>query len=365
MADTSRPIPLPPSSVPKLCSFINNRSNLQSVQTRGLLDRMFDEAYRADVSIQTDNDGLILAHASVLGMSSPVLKAMLKNTKPNDRRHHRSISIRGVPHEAVRVFVRFLYSSWQEPSEIKENALPLLVLSHKYAVPELKRVCERQLEIGRMLTMENVIDILQLALLCDAPRLSLICHRFVAQNLKAVSVTDGWMVMKESHPILENQLKQSIRHEELKQNEKKRRIDERKVYAELYEAMEALVHICREGRLRTTIGSHDKKDLKNDQQPSGHVSSCKVLELLVRHFAGCKLRVGGGCIRCKKMWQLLELHSHLCAESNACVVPLCRNFKQKRVIMDQKKKDEIKWRILVRKIIRTKSITGAPFFQYV
>lgn len=86
-----------------------------------------------------------------------------------------------------------------------EHILPLLVLSHVYVVPRLKQICERQLENG-FLTTENAVDIFQLALLCDAPRLTLICHRFIINNLKAVACTEGWQVMKESHPILEDEL---------------------------------------------------------------------------------------------------------------------------------------------------------------
>lgn len=91
---------------------------------------------------------------------------------------------------------------------MEEFVLPLLVLSHAYVVPELKQVCVQQLEQG-LLTIENVIDIFQLALLCDAPRLSFICHRMILRNIKAVSATEGWQAMKQSHPILERVLLQS------------------------------------------------------------------------------------------------------------------------------------------------------------
>ncbi|KAG2668032.1 hypothetical protein I3760_15G141600 [Carya illinoinensis] len=33
------------------------------------------------------------------------------------------------------------------------------------------------------------------------------------------------------------------------------------------------------------------------------------------------LRVPGCCIRCKRMWQLLELHSRLCTSYDVCRVP--------------------------------------------
>ena len=99
-----------------------------------------------------------------------------------------------------------------------------------------------------------------------------------------------------------------------------RRKKERKVYGQLCEAMEALVHICKDGC--RTIGPHDK-DLKANKAPCGF-AACNGLESLIRHFAVCKPRVPGGCVHCKRMWQLLELHSRLCADSHACRVPLCR-----------------------------------------
>lgn len=48
-------------------------------------------------------------HNFLQDTASPVLKGMIKTSKKQGRR--RSISIRGVPYDAVRVFIRFLYSS--------------------------------------------------------------------------------------------------------------------------------------------------------------------------------------------------------------------------------------------------------------
>ncbi|KAL6573052.1 hypothetical protein OROHE_002528 [Orobanche hederae] len=318
-------------------------------------DRLFDEGYRADVSISTDGGGVIYAHASVLGVVSPVFKAMLKKSKGRSNNRLRSISIRGVPSEAVRVFIRFLYSSSYEEENMENFALHLLVLSHAYAIPQLKRQCECWLE-HRLMTTENVMDIFQLALLCDAPRLSLICHRVTLSNFKAVSATDGWKDMKESHPILEKEILESMIEEDARKKDRARKMDERKIYIQLYEAMEALVHICRDGC--RTIGPHDKI-LRDNQAPCGY-AACMGLEKLIRHFAECRMRRPGGCVHCKRMWQILDLHSRLCANSDACTVPLCRNFRQRR--RQQSKKEDITWRILVKKIVRSRSITGAPFF---
>ena len=92
-------------------------------------------------------------------------------------------------------------------------ALPLLALSHAYAVGELKHLCERWLET-KLMNIENVVDIFQLALLCDSPRLSIMCHRFIVSNIKAVVSTDGWQDMRMSHPVLEKELIESLTDEE-------------------------------------------------------------------------------------------------------------------------------------------------------
>ncbi|KAE8665761.1 BTB/POZ and TAZ domain-containing protein 4 [Hibiscus syriacus] len=328
-------------------------NNCASTTTKDLWDDLFDGGYRADVTIKTDNGDIIYAHANVLGMASPVLRGMLKRAKGCGEK--KPISIHGVHQDAVRVFIRFLYSSCYENEEMKEFVVPLLVLSHAYNVPRLKRVVEVELEHG-LLNTENVVDIFQLSLLCNAPRLTLISHRMILKNFKAVVATKGWSSMRNSHPGLEKELLESVIEEENNQKEKIRKSKEQKIYLELFEAMEALVHICRDGC--RTIGPHDK-DFTQNQAPCKY-RACKGLELLVRHFAGCKLRVPGGCIHCKRMWRLLELHSRLCADSKVCRVPLCRNFKEK--IRKQSKKDEIKWKLLVKKILRTKRIRGSVSF---
>ncbi|KAK4260168.1 hypothetical protein QN277_003318 [Acacia crassicarpa] len=207
-------IPLPPPPFPVSAStslacelmFVNNLTptgcSYVSTATRDLWDHLFDEAYKADVFINTRNGGILFAHSNVLGMASPVLKGMLKQASP--RRGQRSISILGVPHDAVRVFVRFLYSSCYEEEEMKELVLPLLVLSHAFVVPHLNRECEEKLETS-LLTIDNLVDVIQLALLCDATRLTLICYRMISSNLKPVSESQGWKARNEAEsPISGN-----------------------------------------------------------------------------------------------------------------------------------------------------------------
>lgn len=335
------------------------RRNCYISQKRESWDRLFDDAYKADVEIHTNCDTRIYAHASILGFASPVFRSMFKKARSKHQ-----ILIHGVPPEAVRIFIRFLYSSCYEEAQMEEHVLSLLVLSHAFVVPQLKRECEYQLE-HRFLNVDNVVDVFQLSLLCDAPRLSIICQRFVLTCFKAAFSSAGWKAMRASHPNLEKKLIEYVKFEDYRRKDNMRKFTERKVYLQLYEAMEALVHLCKDGCRTIVPQDNNKNTLKEDQKPCKY-EACKGLESLLHHFAGCKLKAPGGCLHCQRMWHLLELHARICANSNVCKVPLCRKFKQ-RIAKDSKKKkhnkkDEMKWKILVRKIMRTKSITGAPYF---
>lgn len=96
-----------------------------------------------------------------------------------------------------------------EEEVLKKYALHLLLLSHCWSVPQLKRVCICYLEHD-FLTTENVIDTLLLARKCDAPRLVLICVRMVLKNFKSVSSTEGWKLMKRIYPDIEQELVESV-----------------------------------------------------------------------------------------------------------------------------------------------------------
>ena len=85
--------------------------------------------------------------------------------------------------------------------EMEKYGIHLLVLSHVYSVPQLKQSCTKVL--GDWLTMENVVDVLQLARMCDAPNLYLKCMKLVANNFKAVEKTEGWKFLQEHDPWLE------------------------------------------------------------------------------------------------------------------------------------------------------------------
>ncbi|KAL6527165.1 hypothetical protein OROGR_016255 [Orobanche gracilis] len=313
-------------------------------ETRESWDKLFKEENGADVHIISGDGLIIAAHQSVLSVVSQVLGNLLKQSKVKNG--IRYLSILWAPYDALRAFIRFLYSSCYEEEEMNKYVLHLLVLSHSYAVPSLKRVCEHFLERG-WLTKENVIDVLQLAKSCDAPRLALVCMRMVMTDFKCISTTEAWKVMKRCNPSLEQELLESVVETDTRKQERLKKIEEKRVYLQLAEAMEALLHICKEGC--RTIGPHDKAL----SQVACGFPACKGLESLIRHFYVCKAKVPGGCVHCKRMWQLLELHSRMCNDPEYCKVPLCRHFKLK--MQQQSKRDEAKWGVLVSRVVAAKN----------
>lgn len=84
----------------------------------------------------------------------------------------------------------------------------LLALSHVYLVPQLKQRCTKSL--GERLTIDNVVDVLQLARLCDAPDLYLWCMKLVYASFKAVEKTEAWKFLQKHDPQLELEILQFI-----------------------------------------------------------------------------------------------------------------------------------------------------------
>ncbi|KAF5193838.1 Histone acetyltransferase hac1 [Thalictrum thalictroides] len=55
--------------------------------------------------------------------------------------------------------------------------------------------------------------------------------------------------------------------------------------------------------------------------------NCRKVKGLFRHGIQCRTRASGGCVLCKKMWYILQLHARACKESG-CHVPRCKDLKE-------------------------------------
>ncbi|XP_022137707.1 BTB/POZ and TAZ domain-containing protein 1-like [Momordica charantia] len=310
----------------------------------------FHELPDPDIHIVTSGGLRIPAHSTILASVSAVLENIIDQPRKH-RSSEKVIPILGVPCEAVVSFVQFLYTSRCPEEYLRKYGIHLLALSHVYLVPHLKQRCSKQL--ARQLTIDSVVDILQLARMCDAPDLSLSCMKMVSSHFKAVEKTEGWKFLQEHDPWLELQILQFMDESELRKKRCRRQRKEQRLYLQLSDAMECLEHICKEGC--TEVGPHDVEPTK---KPCSKFSTCRGVQLLIKHFATCRNRVqeGGSCWRCKRMWQLLRLHASICDQSDSCKVPLCRQFKVR--MQQEKRKHDAMWKLLVNKVVSAKTISS-------
>ncbi|GJM92136.1 hypothetical protein PR202_ga08570 [Eleusine coracana subsp. coracana] len=309
-------------------------------------------AHDVDV-VTTGGRKKIPAHSSVLASASPVLACIIER-RQQDRESGKIggrtvVRIRGVSDDAAAAFVRVLYAGSRcgelgggaeedSDEDMDKYAVQVLVLAHAYQVAWLKRCCE--VSIGARLTADSVVDVLQLAGLCDAPRLRLRCTRLLAKEFKAVEKTEAWRFLQENDPWQELDILQRLHDADLRRRRWRRKRAEQRVYMELSEAMDCLLHICTEGC--TEVGPAGQAPAA---KPCRRYATCRGLQLLIRHFSQCHRK---SCARCQRMWQLLRLHSALCDRPDQCNTPLCTRFKTKE--QEKADDDDDKWGLLVKKV---------------
>lgn len=312
--------------------------------------RPFHEA-AADVYVVTSGGHCIPAHSRVLASASPVLERILIRRCKKER-SGQAIQILGAPCEAVLDFLRFLYTGdggrpLEAAAAMERHGEQLLALAHAYRVGWLKRRGEVAL-CGRVVPADAV-DTMKLARLCDAPRLFRRCLAVAAKDFGAVQRSEGWRFVQSHDPQLELEVLQFMEEREQRRRRWRRERADQEVFRQLSEAMDCLEHICTEGC--TVVGPYDGEPPSRSRGPCTSFRTCEALQLLIRHFAACdkKLAGGGGCIQCKRMWQLFRLHSSLCDRPN-CKVPLCRKFKIREPEEGKVKGDDALWRLLVKKV---------------
>ncbi|KAL5076474.1 hypothetical protein RYX36_015458 [Vicia faba] len=290
------------------------------------------------------------AHAAILASASPVLENMVKS--------NRIIEIRGVPYDAVAAFVRFFYTFSCSDEDMQNYGIHLLALSHAYSVPKLKQSCVTGL--SKLANIENVVDVLHLARLCDAPDLYLNCAMLIRNNFRAVRKTEGWKFLHTHDPLLQLDIVQLINEHKSRKKRMKRQRKEQEVFMQLSEAMECLEHICTEGCTSVAPYDVDVKE-KRKRMPCSKFSTCQGLQGLIRQFATCEKRMKGGCVRCKRLWQLFRLHSCICLHQDSCKVPLCRQFQLK--MEKENKEDDSSWKLLVRKVGSAKAMSSLQLLK--
>lgn len=97
------------------------------------------------------------AHTCILSARSPVFSAMFQDNMEEEQEY--SVQFTDIDDETLRKLLQFIYSGKVE--NIQNSAERLLFAADKYALPNLKRLCEEAL--SNNLTMDNCLKILLIA----------------------------------------------------------------------------------------------------------------------------------------------------------------------------------------------------------
>ena len=103
-------------------------------------------------------------------------------------------------------------------------------------------------------------------------------------------------------------------------------MEEQKVYLQLSEAMECAHHIYTEGCTHVSPHEATKGTTPNNKKKGvwcPNYTTCNVLQNLIKHLASCRAN-RSACPQCRRIWDLLRLHSSVCDRSYHCKVPLCK-----------------------------------------
>ncbi|KAJ6817730.1 BTB/POZ and TAZ domain-containing protein 1-like [Iris pallida] len=301
-----------------------------------------------DIWVETSECRKIPAHSYVLSAASPVLESIILDSQRRKGVSRRTVRILGVPHDAVLAFITILSSTRDVFEEhrrdvMEEYAVQLMVLSHAYRVRWLKWTCEK--ELASRLTAESVVDTLQLAKQCDAQRLYFQCMKLLHDDFSLVEKTEGWIFLQNNDPSLELEILQFLQEFDTMRKRRRGKIENQRVYLQLSEAMECLQRLCTDGFTKEMI-----------RNASDNNKTCHALQLLIHHIASCRNnRVA--CPRCRRMWNLIRLHSSICDLSDQCMVPLCKQFKMKMKQTEGKAEDR-KWEQLAKKLVAVRVISS-------
>ncbi|KAF6216242.1 hypothetical protein GE061_000582 [Apolygus lucorum] len=109
-----------------------------------------------------------------------------------------SITIDDYEPAVFREFLRYLYTNQIEDMDVT-GYLQLYMCAEKYAVAELKTVCERELRL--LITVDNVVEILLFTDTYNVESLKRDALKFIANMASRVAATSGWKKIV-SNPLL-------------------------------------------------------------------------------------------------------------------------------------------------------------------
>lgn len=153
------------------------------------------------------------AHKAILASRSPVFMAQFFGPMKETHSQSQRVEIMDMEAAVFGAMLRFMYTDVVPELERQENgdviAQHLLAAADRYGLDKLKSMCEDKLCGGT--TVETAATTLALAEQHGCPKLKAWCVEFIAANLDAVMVTEGYKHLMTSSPLVLNDLLRAVR----------------------------------------------------------------------------------------------------------------------------------------------------------
>ncbi|XP_073841542.1 speckle-type POZ protein-like [Musca autumnalis] len=138
-----------------------------------------------DVTLVAKDGSELKAHKLILCARSPVFAAMFRNNFQENKTN--CIRIDDMDAEVIEEMLKFLYTGGAISGKLVEE---LFIAANKYSILDLQTMCENIL-INTM-KVATVVDILLLADRHSNDRLKTKAVKFIVNNIKTVTETEGW-----------------------------------------------------------------------------------------------------------------------------------------------------------------------------
>ncbi|KAF3524910.1 hypothetical protein Bca4012_099656 [Brassica carinata] len=153
------------------------------------LAKIFKEQWHPDVLClagEDDHEDPIPANKVILGARSDELRELFDG----DGKEKETIILYGMNHEALEVFIEFMYvgNSIQYSEKLKKHARSLYFAANLYSIPLLRDLCRYQLMSS--LNIGNALDILEISK--DDPREKTLhdeARCYVIRHMKEIAFT--------------------------------------------------------------------------------------------------------------------------------------------------------------------------------
>lgn len=150
------------------------------------------------------------AYKGILAARSSVFAAMFRHHMEEHKQNR--VTIDDIEEQVFSEVLYFIYTH-RAPS-LNEMALELLAVAEKYALQDLKAMCEEALIANR--SVQTAVKTLVMAELHSAKQLKVQTIKFINRNASNIITTENWQNVKEHYPsLIEEAYSAMVIHDQL------------------------------------------------------------------------------------------------------------------------------------------------------